>query len=87
MWTRRWMWIVWPAFLAAAVLEVLVFAAFDPHDMVWWGQSVELSRMAIYTGAFFVFWAVAVVAGFLTVLLSLSPTEVNGQPGWAQRTL
>ena len=80
MWTRRLMWIVWPAFLAAGVMEMLVFAAFDPHDMLWLGQGVELSRTAIYTLAFFAFWAVFVVAGYLTVLLSISAAEVNAQP-------
>lgn len=80
MWTRRLMWIVWPAFLAAGVMEMMVFAAFDPHDMLWLGQGVELSRTAIYTLAFFAFWAVFVVAGYLTVLLSISAAEVNAQP-------
>ena len=80
MWTRRLMWIVWPAFLAAGVMEMLVFAAFDPHDMLWLGQGIELSRTAIYTLAFFAFWAVFVVAGYLMVLLSISATEVNAQP-------
>ncbi|WP_312564540.1 hypothetical protein [Comamonas sp.] len=80
MWTRRLMWIVWPAFLAAGVMEMLVFAAFDPHDMLWLGKGIELSRTAIYTLAFFAFWAVFVAAGYLTVLLSISAAEVNAQP-------
>lgn len=77
MWSKRWMWILWPAFLAAAVMEVLVFAMFDPHDMQWLGQSLELSRMGIYTIAFFAFWLVHAGAGFLTVLLSMPSREVN----------
>jgi len=74
------MWIVWPAFLAACVMEMLVFAAFDPQDMHWMGHSIELSRTGIYTLAFFVFWAVFVVAGYVTVLLSLPAEEVNAHP-------
>ena len=80
MWARRWMWIAWPAFMAAGMVEVLVFAVFDPQDMLWLGQGIELSRMAIYTLSFFVFWAVFLLAGFVTVLLSLSSAEVNQQP-------
>lgn len=80
MWTRRLMWIIWPAFLAAGVMEMLVFAVFDPQDMLWLGQSIELSRTAIYTLAFFIFWAVFVVAGYLTVLLSTPSAEINAQP-------
>ena len=34
---RRWMWIVWPAFLAAAIMEMVVFAFVDPLDVHWLG--------------------------------------------------
>ncbi|MEG2466780.1 MAG: hypothetical protein RSB86_05070 [Comamonas sp.] len=80
MLAQRWMWIAWPAFLAAGVMEMLVFSVFDPMDMSWWGQSVELSRSAVYTITFFIFWAVFTATGYLTMLLSMSAAEVNGQP-------
>jgi len=80
MLAMRWMWIAWPAFLAAGVMEMLVFAVFDPQHMQWLGQSTELSRMTVYTCAFFIFWAVFLVAGYLTILLSRSALEVNAQP-------
>ncbi|MBF6630197.1 MAG: hypothetical protein ITG01_03460 [Comamonas sp.] len=80
MWTKRLMWIVWPAFLAAGVMEMLVFAAFDPQDMRWLGQGVELSRTSIYSLAFFAFWAVFIAAGYLTALLSIPSDEVNTYP-------
>ncbi|MBD7958952.1 MULTISPECIES: hypothetical protein [Comamonas] len=80
MLAQRWMWIAWPAFLAAGVMEMLVFSVFDPMDMSWWGQSVELSRSAVYTIAFFIFWAVFSVAGYLTMLLSIPAAKVNGEP-------
>ena len=56
MWAKRLMWVVWPAFLVAGVLEMLVFAMVDPQDLHWAGQPLELSRQGIYTVAFFVFW-------------------------------
>lgn len=77
MWVKRLMWIVWPAFLAAGVMEMLVFAAFDPQDMHWLGQSVEMSRTGIYSLAFFVFWLVFIAAGYVTTLLSTPSNEVN----------
>lgn len=80
MWTRRWMWIAWPAFVAAGVMEMLVFAAFDPQDMQWLGQGVELSRTGIYSLAFFVFWAVLMAAGYVTVLLSTPVQKGGAQP-------
>lgn len=55
--------VLWPAFLAAAALEFLVFAHVDPRELhAYGGSQVELSRQAIYTLAFFVFWAVVGVA-------------------------
>ncbi|MFY3385554.1 hypothetical protein [Paracidovorax sp. MALMAid1276] len=80
MWTQRLMWIAWPAFLMAGVLEMLVFALVDPHDLHWFGQPLALSRQGVYTLAFFVFWCVTAAAGALTTLLSLSPFEVNRCP-------
>ena len=77
---QRWMWIAWPAFLVAAVLEMVVFAMVDPTDLQWFGSPVSLSRQAVYTIAFFVFWGVAMASSALTTLLSMSPFEVNRCP-------
>jgi len=73
----KWMAIVWPAFLMAGALEVLVFALVDPSDLHWLGRPLEFSRQGVYTMAFFVFWAVTLVTCALTALLCLSPVEVN----------
>lgn len=77
---QRLMWIVWPAFLMAGVLEMLVFAMVDPQDLRWLGMPLEWSRQAIYTISFFVFWAIASMASALTTLLAMSPFEVNRCP-------
>ena len=74
------MWIMWPAFLVAGLLEILVFAMVDPQDLHWFGQPVEMSRQGVYTLAFFVFWGIAMLASGLTTLLSMSPFEVNRCP-------
>jgi hypothetical protein len=80
MWTQRLMWIAWPAFLVAAVLEMVVFAMVDPVDLHWFGQPVALSREAVYTLAFFFFWGVTMASSALTTLLAMSPFEVNRCP-------
>lgn len=80
MLTQRWMWIAWPAFLVAGVLEMIVFALVDPSDLHWFGQPLGLSRQAVYTLAFFVFWGVTMASSALTTLLALSPFEVNRCP-------
>lgn len=78
--TQRWMWILWPAFLVAGGLEMLVFAMVDPQDLQWFGQPVALSRQGIYTVSFFVFWGFTAASSMLTTMLSLSPFEVNRCP-------
>ncbi len=70
--------ILWPAFLMAGVLEMLVFAVIDPGDLRWFGgPPVELSRQSVYTLTFLIFWAVIATAGALTALLSMSSREIN----------
>ena len=57
MLAQRIMWIAWPAFLVAAVMEMVVFAFVDPQDLHWFdGQPLSLSRQGIYTLSFFAFW-------------------------------
>ena len=70
MQARHWMGIAWPAFLLAAVLEMIVFAAVDPGDLHGLsGQPLGWTRQAVYTVAFFVFWAVTAAASALSVML------------------
>lgn len=80
MWTQRLMWIAWPAFLMAGVMEMIVFAFVDPEALQWFDQPVNLSRQGVYTVAFFAFWIVITASGALTTLLSLSPFELQRCP-------
>lgn len=73
----RWMTILWPAFLMAGVLEILVFSMVDPQDFRWLAHTLAWSNEAIYTVMFFLMWAVTGAACSLTALLSLSAEEVN----------
>ena len=74
---RHWMWVLWPAFLAAGVLEMLVFAVIDPEDVRWMGHSLTWPRQAIYSLGFFIFWGVTAVASSLSLVLSRSGESVN----------
>jgi len=73
----RFMWIAWPAFMMAAVLEMMVFAVLDPELMTLFGELAGWSRYATYTVTFFIFWGAMMVSGALTTLLSMSPFEIN----------
>lgn len=80
MWTQRVMWIAWPAFLMAGVMEMVVFAFVDPEALQWFDRPMNLSREGVYTIAFFVFWIIIMASSALTTLLSLSPFEANRCP-------
>jgi hypothetical protein len=70
-------WIAWPAFLAACLLELITFAVVDPHELQWAGHTLELSRQAVYTLAFFVFWGISAVAAGMAALLAMPPEDIN----------
>jgi hypothetical protein len=74
------MWVLWPAFLVAAVAELIFFALFDPMDLHLLGVPLDAERMPVYTIGFFFFWAITSAASALTVFLSRSPFEVNRCP-------
>jgi hypothetical protein len=70
--------ILWPSFLMAGVLEMLLFAVIDPTSLQWFGGvPIGWPRQAVYTATFFILWGVMSVSGALTVLLMRSSTEVN----------
>ena len=78
MWKQRAMTILWPAFLMAGVLEMLVFALVDPTELHWLGgETLAWSRQTVYTLAFLAFWLVASISGAMTALLLMESDEVN----------
>jgi len=75
--------IAWPAFLAACLLELLLFGLFDPEEMLRNGQPAGLSRLAFQTAVFFVFWFACAASSALSVLLT-GPAP-DARPGSAHR--
>ncbi len=62
--------VLWPAFVMAGVAEALVFAVLDPNDLRWFGgDAVGLTRVAVYTVTFLIFWVVISAASAITLLL------------------
>ena len=70
--------ILWPAFVMAGVLEMLVFAVVDPGSLQWFGaEPIDWSRTAIYSVTFLIFWVVIATSAAITVLLE---APESGQP-------
>ena len=66
--------ILWPAFVMAGVLEMLVFVVVDPSNLHWFGADpVEWSRSAVYSVTFFIFWGAIATSGAITALLESPP--------------
>ena len=75
---RRLTAVMWPAFLMAGVMEMLVFSMVDPSDLHWLGgTAVDADHKAIYTVAFFVFWVVIALGSALTQLVLVEPNIIN----------
>ena len=75
---RYWVLIVWPAFLAACLLEALVFAMVDPGELLLPGYFFQATRQGVYTMAFFAFWLITMACSSLVLWLAKAPPEVNG---------
>lgn len=69
MLVRKFLRIAWPAFLAASLLQLVVFALVDPLELQWFGRELAWSRQAVYAAGFFVFWCAAMLSSALTALL------------------
>ena len=67
--------ILWPAFLLACAMELLVFALVDPSDLNWGGEALRMSRQGVYTVAFFLFWGMAAASSAFTALLAMPPSR------------
>jgi hypothetical protein len=74
---RRWILIVWPAFLAACLLEAFVFSMVDPGEVHWSGHMLQPSRQGVYSVAFFGFWVITMAANALVLWLAEPEIQVN----------
>lgn len=82
---RAWGLILWPSFLAACLLEMMVFSIVDPAELHWPGHLGTPSTRAIYTVAFFGFWLVAALCSRVVLWLDRSgrphtPQVLSGTP-------
>ena len=74
---RRWVLVLWPAFLAACLLEALVFSMIDPGEVHWPGQMPQPTRQGVYTVAFFCFWLITMASSYLALWLARPESQLN----------
>ncbi len=71
--------ILWPSFMAACLLEALVFALIDPSELHWPGQQSEPTRQSVYSVAFFLFWIICMACSAAVLWLEKSSSSLNAQ--------
>jgi hypothetical protein len=76
--TRHFLWVLWPSFLVAGAADGVVFSMFDPHDLRWFGEPVQISRMGAYTIGFFFLWLACSVASALCLWLGADRNRKHG---------
>jgi hypothetical protein len=77
---RQLMAVLWPSFLVACGMEVLVFALVDPTGVYCGADVLGMSRQGVYTASFFVFWLMAASASAFTALLASSAFPAQAEP-------
>lgn len=77
--------VLWPAFLVAAVLEMVVFSVVDPSHLqigAW-----QPDAMTAYSLSFLVFWALAAAGTFLSYWMTASAPRASGRRARRARRL
>lgn len=67
--------ILWPAFLVAGLIEMVVFAVVDPGGLTLGSWAPE--ARTVYSVAFFVFWGLVATASGISHLMMRQPRSVT----------
>lgn len=62
-------WILWPAFIAAGIAEVVFFTVIDPKQLFLLGQAIELDPLTTYSIGFFLFWVLCIGSSLMTYFM------------------
>jgi hypothetical protein len=68
--------ILWPSFITAGIATILFTTAFDPEVIF---VDYDVSRLAVYSITFFVFWLFGAVTA-ITTCFFLRPCAVINKP-------
>ncbi len=74
---QRAIWILWPSFIVGGVATGVFFTLFDPRELTLFGEELGLTRLAVYSIGFFVFWAFAAASSALTCFFQRTAAQIN----------
>lgn len=69
--------VLWPSFLTAGAATAIFFTLFDPWQLLANTPLAESSRLAVYSGGFFLFWLLTAVTAALTVYFQRPCSDLN----------
>ena len=62
-------WVLWPAFIAAGIAEVVFFTVIDPQHLYLLGKPVGLPPLASYSIGFLLFWLICSGSSLMTFFM------------------
>jgi hypothetical protein len=69
--------VLWPSFLVAAIAEIVFFAVIDPQELYLLGEPVQFSPIATYSIGFFGFWLTCAASSLATLFFQRTADEIN----------
>ena len=77
---KHMIWILWPSFVVGGIAETIFFTLLDPQDLQIFGVQHELSRVAVYSIGFFLFWLMAAGSSAFTCFIQRRADAPNRCP-------
>lgn len=74
---QRMIQVLWPSFIVAGVMDVVLFTLFDPMGLIYRGAPLFASRLGGYSTGFFLFWLFGAASSALTCYLQCSSAQIN----------
>lgn len=70
--------VLWPSFITSGIATGLFFTAFDPLELMTLSGELEMSRMAVYSIGFFLFWLLTSTTCALTCYFQKPCDQIKG---------
>lgn len=77
----KWILVLWPSFLVAALAEAVFFTVIDPQALYLFGEQVHFSALGTYSIGFLGFWLVCAASSLTTLFLLRSSADINRPRG------
>lgn len=69
--------VLWPSFIAAGVMDIVLFTLLDPIALSYQDAPLFTTRLSAYSWGFFLFWLFGAVSSALTCYFQCSATQLN----------